>query len=283
MKPINNLISHHTSPLVATSSSFSISLPSVPVAVPFLNPKINAVSHPSPEQRSIKHIPKSSRSACANLLSSLLDSIVDSPQDASHWQVLLDFGFNILRCPVRGGHRNNLSSTILKRIRGAPASSDTAHVARKVSHKLNVDALRASAVSAKVEAGNISAAVRILCSDDTPAEFSEETDARLLEKHPTRPPGPSSLPPSDHFSPFQATFSDVRKAVTSFPPGSGAGSDSLRPQHILEMISTRHPTSCFQGSVIMISGISSSGAGSSLSIKNPAAFALSTSVALGDV
>ena len=49
------------------------------------------------------------------------------------------------------------------------------------------EATLVAAVSAKVEEGNLKAAVRLLCSDETVAQVCEETAAQLQEKHPPPP------------------------------------------------------------------------------------------------
>jgi len=42
----------------------------------------------------------------------------------------------------------------------------------------------AKAISSKLEDGNVKAAVRLLCSDDAPAQPSPESLAQLQAKHP---------------------------------------------------------------------------------------------------
>ena len=76
----------------------------------------------------------------------------------------------------------------------------------------------ASALTAKIEDGNIKAAVRMLCSDDRPAENSIETLEKLKSKHP-----PSTLdaerlqsPEKLGCAPLQISESDVRAAISSF-------------------------------------------------------------------
>jgi hypothetical protein len=104
---------------------------------------------------------------------------------------------------------------------------------------MDADSLRAAAVTAKIEDGNITAAVRILCSDDAPADFSNDVYLQLKDKHPAGSTGPRSHPSPDSFVAYQATEAEVMRAVKSFPAGSAAGSDGLRPQHLLEMVTSR--------------------------------------------
>ena len=105
--------------------------------------------------------------------------------------------------------------------------------------KVDSESLRDATVSAKVEEGNITAAVRILCSEDAPADFSQKVFQELQKKHPIQTPGPHSHPAPDGFTPHQTTEAEVLKGIKSFPTGSAAGSDGLCPQHLLEMVLTR--------------------------------------------
>jgi hypothetical protein len=67
----------------------------------------------------------SQSSACARALCNRLEAAVSRSDDPANWQGILDFGLEALRCPARCGKRHNLTSTILKRIRGAPDSHDS--------------------------------------------------------------------------------------------------------------------------------------------------------------
>jgi hypothetical protein len=94
-------------------------------------------------------------------------------------------------------------------------------------------------VSAKIEDGNIRAALRILCSDDKPAEATQETLTKLEAKH---PPAPSDRQPAadpSQFTALQVTSEQVMKAVRSFPAGSSGGPDGLRPQHLVDLLTCR--------------------------------------------
>src|SRR6218665_2976987 len=77
------------------------------------------------------------------------------------------------------------------------------------------DNARASVISSKLEEGNITAAVRILCSDDKLAPINAETLEELRLKHPS-PPVDHQLPPP----PPTAIYLQVTEVeVTTFPAG----------------------------------------------------------------
>jgi hypothetical protein len=91
-------------------------------------------------------------------------------------------------------------------------------------------------VRSKLEDGNIKAAVRVLCSDNKPALNHLVTLDALRRRHPAAPADRCNLPNSSTYPAMQTTEHDVLKAIRSFPTGSSAGPDGLRPQHLLDMI-----------------------------------------------
>ena len=168
----------------------------------------------------------------------MLTTVAANPGVTSHWQAVVDFAFNMPHCPARGGKRQNLSSTILEWISG-DSLADKLPQPTSSGKRVDTESLRAAAVTAKIEEGNVTAAVRILCSEDSPADYSQFVFAELQAKHPQQSSGPRLHPPPDHFIAYQATESEVLRAIRSFPAGSAAGTDGFRPQHLLELVLTR--------------------------------------------
>ena len=93
-----------------------------------------------------------------------------------------------------------------------------------------------AAVSAKLEDGNISAAIRILCSDEVIATYSAETLAKLQLKHPGEHESISFPPQLSPSTALQVGEEDVLRVIRSFPAGLSVGSDGLRSQHLVEMV-----------------------------------------------
>lgn len=155
-------------PLASTSSSSSQPIaslsftPSTNIPIP---PQCTTLKffHPNINLPIIKHIPKSARAACCASLSAVLNLVSQSPNDLSAWTKLLDFGHDILRQPARGGKRHNLASTIKKRIDGA---ADSVSEPNRLAKFFDASASLAAAVKAKIEDGNIRAALRIISSED---------------------------------------------------------------------------------------------------------------------
>ena len=188
--------------------------------------------------RLIEHIPKSARNASGCLLSTLIDKVVSDPSSLDAWEYFLSFGPAILSKPRRGGRKINVTNTIKKRI--ADFKGPTSIVYQEPGNYRQRDHIStlASAVSSKIEQGNLKAAVRLICSDEPPAAPTAES-ARLLQvKHPSahadRRQLPDLLPPQGCLS---ISSVEITKAVMSFPNGSSGGLDCLRPQHLKDLVS----------------------------------------------
>ena len=188
----------------------------------------------------IKHIPRSARPACASHLAGLLRAAASHPEVPDNWLSIFDWSGSILVPPKRGGKRHNLASTIKKRICSFSLYSQSVEPVVAPSYKrLSDDAVLAQAIAAKLEDGNIRAAIRILCSDDTLATPSAETLSKLQQKHPQSSFTQGSLSAPLVDSAVQVVESDVRKAVLSFPAGSSGGPDGFRPQHLKDLMQCR--------------------------------------------
>ena len=77
--------------------------------------ELNTFSHPQVFTAVIKHVPKSARSACAKLLSDILQLILNDYTNVKHWNLLFNFASTIFAKPGRSSQINGLSSIIKKR------------------------------------------------------------------------------------------------------------------------------------------------------------------------
>ena len=73
-------------------------------------------------------------------------------------------------------------------------------------------------------------------SDEAYAALSMEGLAKLRLKHPPATMDASTMPVSQSDSGLSVGEPDVRKGIMSFPAGSSAGPDGLRPQHLKDLI-----------------------------------------------
>jgi hypothetical protein len=89
--------------------------------------------------------------------------------------------------------------------------------------------------SVKLEDGDVKGAVCLLCSDDRLAVRQESTFVEFCRLHPVAPIDRHPVPSTDTSS-LQVSPSAVRAAIQSFPNGSSAGLDGLRPQHLKDLL-----------------------------------------------
>jgi hypothetical protein len=102
--------------------------------------------------------------------------------------------------------------------------------------KKNAGEMLSAAVTAKVEDGNIKAAIRILCSDEKLATDVKGSYEKLLERHPDPPFDRRPAQPPDDIPTIQVSESEVMSAIRSFPAGSSGGPDGVRPQLIMDLV-----------------------------------------------
>ena len=173
---------------------------------------------------------------------------MSDPASATHWIALFNWAGTVLQPPKRGGKRHNLTATIKSRISSFAATAplnatvDPRHDKRR---RVLRDSQLSQAVAAKLEDGNVRAAVRLLMSEDSPAEPCSDSLAKLQEKHPQATVKADDLPPSSPVQSLSVDESQVRLAVLSFPAGSAGGPDGLRPQHIRDLLLCREAGSDF--------------------------------------
>ena len=148
--------------------------------------------------------------------------------------------------PRRGGRQRNLASTVNTQLQEeAEPPSNISPYSRFKRRQSNGQADGdlcglAKRVSSKLEDGDYRGAVRIACSEDTVVELSDDILSALRMKHPSL--HPESVFPSPpnlvDFCPLSSISEDIIvQAVHSFPRGSSAGPDGIRPQHLLDLVS----------------------------------------------
>jgi hypothetical protein len=91
----------------------------------------------------------------------------------------------------------------------------------------------------KIEDGNIKAAIRIISSDDCPADSNAQTLQALRKLHPPASLDRQHFPDPIKLSAVQFTDYDVTAAIRAFPAGSAGGPDGIRPQHLRDLTSNK--------------------------------------------
>ena len=183
------------------------------------------IGHPKPAAAILKHIPKSARPTCCSALTSILNSIIQDHKELQNWSKLFNFAPDILFNPPRVGTLNNVASNIKDRIAGKASTNPIHDIAKSKNSSFDLS----RAVTSKIEDGNIKAAVRLFCSGDKPAEYSDKVLSALRDKHPPASLVSGTIPDPAPFNPLQVTEAEVLKALKAFPAGSSGGPDGLRP------------------------------------------------------
>ena len=200
----------------------------------------------------LTHICKGARQSCAQALISTLQDICRTPRSVTAWVARLEFASSMLAQPARADRRRNMTKIIKDRttiwLEGASPSGvegssqseaevgDAGPAGRQ--RALGGEGALLAAVNAKLEDGNIRAAVRILCDGAPPAIPNEQNLKLLMEKHPLdpNPEALGRLPTPDASGSWQVTPAEVLRAVRTFPAGSAAGPDGFRPGHLGDLV-----------------------------------------------
>jgi len=170
-----------------------------------------------------------------------LNKAVSNPEITANWQAILHWGRGVLCVPKRGGRKHNVAPSIRKRVAAFNPTSCTEETTEPTGSARRKPGFPsqflAQAVAAKLEDGNLKAAVRLLVSDEAFVAPSEECLAKLRRKHPPATVDACTLPAPQPDSCLSVVEADVRKGIMSFPAGSSAGPDGLRPQHLKDLVS----------------------------------------------
>ena len=192
----------------------------------------------------LRIIPKGAAFCAADALQKLLDGVVRDKSPLA-WGKLFSFGLVGLRQPTLdpGSDRHGVSlTTRVKRqitsfmeLDSLPDPVRRAWI-RETTHEVRLG----RSVAGKFADGDIKGAVRLLASSEDVAPRNERTLGLLRAKHPSAPVDLSlPEPPGEGYAPTIASEDDVRKALTSFGPGSAGGPDGLRPGHLRALTSRK--------------------------------------------
>jgi len=183
--------------------------------------------------RVAKRIPKAARLAAASTFSKLIDNCIKL-NDIESWESILSFTYKYLRLPIEQNQDKSITSIILKNFKDDLPPTE---VIRNRSRRKTNPGTHIKRIIGKVSDGDLSAAVRILSSDDSVAEYSESTKSLLQAKHPSGPNEDLTCSISSDTTVLSVTKAQISSAIKSMNPGSAGGLDSLRPSHIHDMLS----------------------------------------------
>ena len=144
------------------------------------------------------------------------------------------FGSHCLAAFRRAGKNRLLASAINKQLNEEVDAEPTASVAIKSQRKKENSNHLASNVSSKLKEGYFKGAVRVACSEDSFAYFSDATYTPLLLKRPSPPPN-SAIPPAALLTSITivlVSVDEIVQVIRTVLCGSAGGPDGLRPQHL---------------------------------------------------
>ena len=198
------------------------------------------VKHPGHSRPVLKRIPKGARAVAAHLLHKLIHDVLLHSSSSSSWSKLLGFPSACLSKPNRGGKSRNLTTLVTNQIiqydnDGSSQPRPEVTLPRRNKPLKTMDESIAAMASAKLEDGDVKGAVRVLCSDDRLTVPDNTSFAELCHLYPPVPADRRSAPSLDT-PPLQVSPAAVRAAIHSFPNGSAGGPDSLRPQHVKDLL-----------------------------------------------
>ena len=180
-------------------------------------------------------IPKGARISAASALADTIEQVFSRGDDHS-WSRLFCFASSALILPQPEARSRSLTSSakeqIVKFLSESCVTSHQPASRKKPSAPAPPDIRRL--VNAKLVEGDISAAVRVVTSDDSLAPATPETLTSLRSKHPPAPDDLRQPPPADS-APIVANEEEVLAALMSFRPSSSGGVDGLRPSHIKDL------------------------------------------------
>ncbi|XP_055335726.1 uncharacterized protein LOC129586490 [Paramacrobiotus metropolitanus] len=186
--------------------------------------------------RLVKRIPKGARRAVATALKRVVSRCVTENSEKS-WEDLLTFAYFVFRLPGKAKSDRTQSLASLIKCNIASFESGVREIPVAPAQPLRPFDLP-KFVQGKIQNGDVSGAVRILCSGDALAPRTAATFAELQNKHPAANPDACypvlSSAQRDQIS--RVKQKEIFEAITSFPNDSAGGLDGFRPQHFKDMI-----------------------------------------------
>ena len=194
--------------------------------------------------RILRKIPKGSRILVAETLVETIDGVLNDSNNSLNWEKLFNFVKLILAVPRNpdSASESNLSlNSIIRsniavfRHSGSPTRHQLARPVKPFSCAFDEKTQLCKRVNAKLIEGDVSAAVRVVASEDI-SPTSEVMDALRLKHLPT--PSDFRPPPPLFDEPPTTNPNEVLAALRSFPPSSSAGLDGLKPRHLKDLTSS---------------------------------------------
>ena len=196
----------------------------------------------------IPRIPRGAREDTSRCLAQLIDDALGSLDNPRPWAKLLCFPYGALSVSLREEDGPSLTSKIRAAARAYSECSDlssllnptrnsTGDSSERQANANNMNGLK-NLVNRKLADMDVKGAIRVLSSTDDVADDDDDTRQDLELKHPPAPDD-LSLPARPPTTERPYTEAEVMEAIRSFPRGSSAGLDGLRPAHLVDLVGPR--------------------------------------------
>ena len=188
-----------------------------------------------------KIIPKAVRGMLADTLAGVIEALLRQPSEALWWE-LFTFPYVYLRLPLTQVEKSTTNAAHIRNLvrnSSLPPGPCTDQVdGHRPPPSCSAEEGFAKRLISKCADGDISAALRLLTSEDTIAADTADIFQALQAKHPPGPENPSLPPPPSAFpgDALQANEDSVLAGALHMRKGSGSGLDGLRPLHLQHML-----------------------------------------------
>lgn len=178
-------------------------------------------------------VPRAARQTVAEALIYIVDHCT-SRNDAESWARLLTFAYKTFSLPPGDGN-GNLANIVKRNLSQGYATP--VDCTKRPAKKPQKSRLRAS-VERKLNAEDVSGAVRVLASEDAVAPATADVAETLKAKHPADHDDADypAAPCSDDPTAEPVTKEEIAIAIAWFPNGSSGGVDGLKPQHLKDLV-----------------------------------------------
>ena len=177
----------------------------------------------------LTRIPRASRTTAAVVLTSILNEITVF-NTLTDWNRLFCFPSRCLRVPTQLDQYTSLSSFVNKLIQ---SETDPQLLQSPISTTQDFSVTLQKRISAKLNDGDVSGAIRIATSNCDLADVNRDNLSTFFFSKPLQPIPDISL--MENINPLISP-KDIVKAIHSFSGGSAGGPDGLRPQHLKDLI-----------------------------------------------
>lgn len=197
---------------------------------------LNLLTKYKMQTKVVKRIPNGARLCVAQKLRTVIKKCIED-NSLKSWEDLFLFAYRILSVPDK--RKKNEKMSLTSKIKNNVVNNNLHPVMSKSQMRKNES--KSKYIESKVFDVDIRGAIRILASDDNVLNYDVAIFNQLKEKHGFEPPVDDINEKSDiDEMVIEVTAEDTSKSIYSFRNSSAGGIDSLRPQHLKDILSIKY-------------------------------------------